>query len=561
MFKILFLLLLSVDLFSAIVKLDGDTVCDSQLGRDYSSESSVTFYNPRQIGQKTGRCEDVGLTSPCYRPDLGYPEDSYYTDDYLSDGYVQTYRHYGQFTCVEPTPCTDTPPDNLTGYPLASGGSCAAVSAAVTLPGFDIKGYAPSLELSLQTSPNYTLCSIICDQGYYEKRAVCSSDEVVNSDNKCIKKDLVVNIPESDCVPGTVFNDYSKGFSGVLSWDVYLKSCVVVEDKIVPCSEYTPTVIKEVFNCDTDLNNFNFSCTDNLNDLPTIETSCTPKNESVKVSPCNDFRKSLEQSCKDSGKIIDPSSVCEDNGIVITKNTLSCIVPKPKCDGVWGEVYNPTTNECDCKEGYYKDRFGNCSYDFFGKADENLTDEEKNQKISNEISNATTKKQAELSNDLNSSFSSTASGIIGLGNDLSGLRSDINTTNNILNDIKDKFEDEKLIDVKEEDLSLLNAAKDFLDGATQQYKDFYENTKNVLDSIESKYDEAIALFHGEAPSSVLPSGSTSDCFKTTVFGHEISFDLCSSFGYLSPIIYVVLNIYFMILVFFFSLKYTLRSFS
>jgi len=507
-------------------------MCDEKMFIDYLNNLPEPLPN---IGLYTyeGAFYDFVRRYPDSFTDVCYKIEKSCADGYIYDPEADI--------CKEPPPCTDEVPDGWGPYPMAFG-SCKA---------WDDLNASEQAQFAPGTQGGSPICGVCAAP----LKAICPPGESVNGDNKCIKDYLFLDIPESDCKAGTVFTDYSKGLTGLLYWDKYVNSCRLLEDSILPCSSYTESVIKDVFSCDTDLNNQSFSCIDNPGTLPTIETSCTPKNQASVGSPCTEARKKKAIDCADAGLNFDENSVCQDNGIVITKDELSCNgAIKPKCDEVWGEVYNSSTNECDCLPGYYKDRFGECSYDFFGKSDENLTDEQKAQKAAAEVANKQARDTSKAQADLNQSLASQTSIIGGLGDGLAGLRSDINTTNNILNDFKDMFDDDEKIDVPETDSTDIDDAKNFLDSVTSQYSNFYDNVKTQINQIEDKYNEALALFNGQRPVYSMPGGSTDNCFSFEVFGRTISLDLCTSLGYF------ILNIYFMILIFFFSLKYTLRSF-
>jgi len=146
---------------------------------------------------------------------------------------------------------------------------------------------------------------------------------------------------------------------------------------------------------------------------------------------------------------------------------------------------------------------------------------------------------------------------------LAGLRKDINSTNAKLKNMSDTLSDgnssvpSATATSLEGTDDLLVQGSSMIDGIMEQYSDFNENTTDLMDQIKNKFEDTKNMFGGASFSA--PSGSTSGCFSFTFYGKQINFDLCPSLQILSPIIYFVLNVIFMIVIVRFMIINILRG--
>jgi hypothetical protein len=278
-------------------------------------------------------------------------------------------------------------------------------------------------------------------------------------------------------------------------------------------------------------------------------------------NPCDVLYDQVSASCGDNFRV-DGYSKCTHNGMQVTNDTIKCVPlslsPELDCSSLWHEELSADKKSCECKEGYVRNTFGDCWIPLFPE-DSNTTAEQEaqNRQHAENLHND----KIDNNNSLNSQFSDQIQNDV-----LSGIREDLSKSNELLDDISKKLNDSNnsssssLIDASGLDDvdSLLDNADTYYENWKSQFTTFSENVNEQFSNIDTQYNNARALFDSEKTFTV-PSGSTSNCLSFTFRGKVINFDLCTSFALLSPIVYFITTLLFMIGTFRFMVNHLLRG--
>jgi len=413
--------------------------------------------------------------------------------------------------------------------------------------------------------------------GYlYCEGATCPDGMEKNADGACVAPSCqplssqTVDIPVDSC-SGPV-TDLDSGYRGTLSYQECDSTCYVLESQNLTCKDFyaNPDSLKIIDAskqaCDTDLNDWQFNC---IEGSPySLTSSCTPKNANPVERPCPPLEEAKKAECESLG--MEKVGKCEDNGLVVTKNTLDCEPIVPDCSSKWHEVFNSTTNTCECAEGFVRNTFGDCWKPLFPD-DTNLTNEQQAQQNKAEQDNHAQKTLDETQDNQIESQNDTNEKLDNLGNSLAGIRSDLNTTNNLLNKLADNSQIDMNttnallssalgvgVDIDDSDIDNMT---DFFSSITSQYEDFYSNVNNQIGEINSQYDNLKAMLEGGMTRTfTMQKGSSSGCFVIEAFGTTTELKLCDYFSQLSPVIYFVMTAFIMFSILMFNIKYMMRSF-
>lgn len=161
-----------------------------------------------------------------------------------------------------------------------------------------------------------------------------------------------------------------------------------------------------------------------------------------------------------------------------------------------------------------------------------------------------------------SSFSdvATANQVVANGHldDISGKMS---TNNDLLSEIKDSIDgdgsspDTSAFDGFDSALSDYTA---YLDSVQSQYSFFSDNVSSSFLEIETQYNNALSLFENPLSAPALSGSYNASCFSFNVFGKHVVLDM-SVLSAISPVIYFITTLGFMLLNFRFLLNHLLRG--
>lgn len=424
-------------------------------------------------------------------------------------------------------------------------------------------------EAALTTSDNYftymslhspycnnTMLTMVytCDEGHYSNTEfqyvdsgprgceyvspVCTSPQILNDyGDTCIDAvlpcDPISNfsVPVEQASCSGVVTDYDIGLSGVLVWQDCDSTCYISEAVAIPCETLA---LSYASSCDLDLNNHNFTCTDGL--PPIFTNSCTAKNEEAYSSPCDDKTASKIIECKALNMVVNGG--CLDNGLIVTENTLECVLDVPDCSTNWHEVLNSTTNTCECEVGYSRNTWGDCSKPLFPD-DSNLTAEQQaTQDIadSNLHDSITSEQNEEAQNDILNDISNK---LDTTNNSLAGARYDLNTTNSLLNSINDKLtNDNNEFDVPDYQSTIDDGQSDIMA--------IFDEVSSGFATITYDYSELSTTLSNGFNTPALSVGVAPE-FSAVVFGQEITINLCDSFSYFYDVFYYIFYISFIVI--------------
>lgn len=161
-----------------------------------------------------------------------------------------------------------------------------------------------------------------------------------------------------------------------------------------------------------------------------------------------------------------------------------------------------------------------------------------------------------------SSFSdvATANQVVGNGH-LSDISGKMTTNNDLLTDIKDTIAgDGSTPDTSAFDGfdSALSDYTGYLDSVQSQYSSFSDNVSSSFSEIETQYNNALSLFKNPLSAPALSGSYNASCFSFNVFGKHIVLDM-SILSAVSPIVYFITTLGFMLLNFRFLLNHLLRG--
>ena len=150
--------------------------------------------------------------------------------------------------------------------------------------------------------------------------------------------DVTVSLTKTQCVGSSSVYSNNMATQGTLQYQDCDNTCYVLEPHHIPCS----TVIPHLQNlCDTDTNNLHLTCNDTNSYYTSYDYQCTPDNNNT--NPCQDAYNQLSSTCI-NGTI---QGSCQDNGMVITSNTLNCVPPDPDTGNPCDDAYSAMLTQCN----------------------------------------------------------------------------------------------------------------------------------------------------------------------------------------------------------------------
>jgi len=159
-------------------------------------------------------------------------------------------------------------------------------------------------------------------------------------------------------------------------------------------------------------------------------------------------------------------------------------------------------------------------------------------------------------------MSDTITGNQVLGNGfLNSIDGKMSTNNNLLTDIKDSLSgDGSAPDTSANDgfSDLLTGDSDFLDFVTTEFSTFKDNINSNFADVETQYNNAKSLFENPLSSPTYSGSYSSSCFSFSLYGKQVVLDM-SFLSAISPIVYFIMTLTFMILNFRFLLSHLLRG--
>lgn len=362
-----------------------------------------------------------------------------------------------------------------------------------------------------------------------------SSDTSPNGYSCLPLSNFIVNVTQNDC-SGQMTN-YDNGTQGSLTYQTCNSSCYMLEALPIPCIN-----IGEHFKalCDSDLNNFAFSCDEGTTTLlPAFADICKPKNEEKIINPCDAQEIEMKTICNNENKTL--IGACTTNGVIITDNTFECIDKLPDCSNNWHEHLNTSNNICECDVGFVRSTFGDCWQPLFPD-DGNLTAEQKaqNKKGESDLHDSTTSEKT--AKDTNSTLKGISNQTDTTNDTLAGLRSDLNTSNALLNKIADSLNGENDTNTSVEPLV---SDKDQIE-YNKLSLDFINDVKGAFSTIKTDFDNMSERLEGGFEVNSHNAGCL-PIFSTTVLGRVLTIDLTGTFSYFYSITYFIFTILFILI--------------
>jgi hypothetical protein len=491
-------------------------------------------------------------------------------------------------TCTWVKPCTENIPDGWIAYPM-SDGACVPYEGAVkerysTPPGLICdECAAPPYDESTCISPNILDTSVNpprCNLDLDGDGIPNDEDPDIDGDGVTNENDGFPNDPDRFAMPcDSPGGDYvaigddrsvcTAGNQIIYDNVVYTEliyrlcnaTCYGVPLRHLTCDEIG---LQDKQKCDTSKNDFVFACND-LSDGSTdvIRSSCTPKE-----NPCKTMFDEYKANCE-APYVVNGYDDCQTNGMIVTYEDFSCDAPPPpSCYKMDNEVLDTSLNKCVCMSGYFRNDYGDC----WRVLDENATTEQKIKDEQDQKDHAKDELDKERDTNLSTSIldenkrsSLSLDALLReqnltnskLDNLTNNLKTDLNTTNGLLSNIRDTLDGNgSAVSVSSIDDELA-AQSDWIDTVKTQFADFKDNVDEQLSGIDQKFNDTKALFSGEKVFTV-PSGAT-NCINFTFHGKQISFDLCTPLQQFAPIVYFVFVLVFMVATFRFTVTHLLKG--
>jgi len=275
----------------------------------------------------------------------------------------------------------------------------------------------------------------------YANNVHCTLPKVLDkSTGKCtipcnpIAGSDILDLNQSMCIGNTTIFSGGMGTNYTeLTYQTCDSTCYGIPTSYKTCDQLIPTYEKQC----TSNENLIFHCTE-TNGIGVVDentTSCQ-----AKVNPCDTAYNKILNTCNLDTHTMDGFAECTHNGMMVTNDTIKCV---PKVNGVapanpdncyntFNEVFNSTTQQCDCKSGYVRDSFGDCSLPL----DVNATAKDK--AIKNQQNATLAKEKAKAVLDRNTSKNQYIANQT-QSDTLTALRNDLNSTNSLLNDMSSKL--------------------------------------------------------------------------------------------------------------------------
>ena len=338
---------------------------------------------------------------------------------------------------------------------------------------------------------------------------------VPSSECTPLSKTIVPNITKDMC-SATTYNSLD-GYTSPIAWNECDSTCYATEPMPIPCEEVAALFDKS---CDAATNDRTFKCVDSstLDTFPTVETTCTPKPTDTNISDDN-TTDTNEENTTDTTSDSDFNDKIL-NTLDLSQETLSSIDEKLSSNNKMIEEFKDT-NEKQLDD-----------------VNNNLKDiGEKQDKTNQLLSNSNSKLDNIIGN-----TAQTNTNLGTISNQLSALSQEVDVSS--ASDLD----------------SLITDSDNFIKQVTDQYKDFSKNIDSQVNQIKEAYNSAKSLFEGGFNFEPLKSnGDDTSCFTANVFGKEIKLQLCPYLKILSPIIYFMMMIYFMVESIKISMSYILRG--
>ena len=365
--------------------------------------------------------------------------------------------------------------------------------------------------------------------------------------------DALPNIQQQDCngslslVVDGIGTNYTE-----LVWQDCDSTCYGV-----PLSFYTCNDLKPSYQNQCTANEvLQFVCSDatGIGIVNEFETKCYSK-----ISPCDTELQNIKNSCN-----LDTSTIqgqCTDNGMAVTFSSLECVanvngvppVDPNECLAVYNEVFNSTTQQCECASGYEVDTFGGCSLPL----DANATEQQQAEKKKNDAIQAINKTKTTI--DTNTSNNQQIADKT-QNDTLAGIRADNNVSNSLLSQIANALSltDEEKDSTPSYTTEDIDARNGWFDSVTAEFNTFDTNVKGQLSQIDTMFTDTKSIFSANHTITVY-RGVSAPCISFMFHGKLIEVDLCASFSKFSSIVYFVFTILFMVISFRFTANNLLKG--
>jgi hypothetical protein len=562
--RILLFIFISSSLFAWTYEPDGSKGCAYFDMVNVSSERDplVTIQTSRTSNQYMWK-DDGNLYYMYYRG---------------TDGSIYNYPTFEpKLTCIQ-KPCEPTPPpENKQSITVFSGSDASneCLSASSNLYYTDSNGqlysnlscYTDNCSASLE--PDYTLYGVpavtpTCENGQIldsnTNSCVCPSQTTL-LDGSCVPDN------DGDSVPDSIDNDDDNDgipdeyddepFTPVQN--TYEDCQQLIRDKAVPCN--------------TDYFDLNVNCTYTQNNIPYLtQNSCTPKPDIA--NPCVVKWEQFKLTC------IVPNTPnylsCNHNGVTVINYDFECDqtgatpdTPIPTdCRLSQNQVWSEQLQNCVCDVGYTMNQYGSCWKDLEDNATaEQIKEDEKKQEEAF-LDGQADKDSVDKTNQIADNTTAQTKSLSNIENTLSGVRSDLNTTNDILSNIAKNLrglesdestsEDGGISDALSEAENLLQQRTDFFTTLKGQYEQAFTNLNNQWDSIQTQFSSTEAYFN-QTRSFSFSSGRT-DCFSGSFLGRSFTLDLCKYLSMIAPFVYLILTVSFSVITFVFVSKNIFKGF-
>jgi hypothetical protein len=352
------------------------------------------------------------------------------------------------------------------------------------------------------------------------------------------------NSPDFDCDKDLIPNSQDIDKDGDEIPNEYDDKPLGSNEGLLNCQEREQLALIE---CNTNLNNLDFSCnTNSIGEAYVTKNICTPKEleKEPEQDPCNDAFDAYKKTCE-APKIANRVS-CKHNGLQVINYDFECIEDSPSeetptpesCRLAHNETFDYNTQSCKCLDGYSRNTFGTCwkNLDTNATAEQILDDQKKQDEAhQNDLKEQQSKEQTQENLDLTSK--STES-LQNLENISTGIRKDLNTTNDLLKQLNDNLSTESEDEESEEELpnydSSIEEMKLFISNLENDYLSLMNTFLSVKNLIDSGFDVQI---------------STSTCAPITfsLFGKTITIDIFKYLSNLRPLVTFLLTSYFLYL--------------
>lgn len=391
--------------------------------------------------------------------------------------------------------------------------------------------------------------SCACPSGTSLHDGSCQSDNDGDS-----VPDSIDNDDDNDGIPDEYDDDPNTPIQ-----NTYEDCNQLIRDKAVPCN--------------TDYFDLKVNCTYTQNNVPYLtQNSCTPKPDIA--NPCVVKWEEFKLTCKEPNT---PNYVsCNHNGISVINYDFECDQTGASpdtpvladCRLSLNQVWSEELQNCVCDVGYTKNQFGSCWKDLEDNATAEQIKEDQKKQEEAFLDGQADKESTDKTNKIADNSTAQTQSLSNIENTLSGVRSDLNTTNDILSNIvknlrgldstESTSENGGISDALAEAENLLQQRTDFFTTLKGQHEQAFTNLNNQWDSIQTQFSSTEAYFN-QTRSFSFSSGRT-DCFSGSFLGRSFTLDLCKYLSMIAPFVYFILTVSFSVITFVFVSKNIFKGF-